>query len=169
MSFFSKLGELFASPIIGLAKDFTEARKLKKAAQAEVLVTLAKAEVEVKLAKIKSKITIAESKARMAEAQANAEHDWENIVASQMSKTWKDEYLTLFYTIIFAGLFIPGIRPYVEQGFDAAGNLPEWYIWTLTAITGATFGLRAFTKLDNIRKITRKDKDNGDQEEKETS
>jgi len=167
MGFFSKLGEFFASPIIGLAKDFTEARKLKKAAQAEVMVTLAKAEVEVKLARVKSKIAIAESKARMAEAQANAEHDWENIVASQMSKTWKDEYLTLFYTVIFAGLFVPGLRPHVQAGFEAANGLPEWYIWTLTAITGATFGLRAFTKLDNIRKLTKKGKDNGGQEEKE--
>jgi len=143
---------IIAGPIIGLAKDFTEARKLKKSAQAEIMIAVAKGEVEVKLARLKSKIAIAEAKSTMAINKANAEHDWENIVASQMAQTWKDEYLTLFYTIIFAGLFLPFTRPFIQEGFDAAGQLPQWYIWTLTAITGATFGLRAFTKLSNVQK-----------------
>lgn len=165
MGIFRAILGFISKPVTALI----ERGAIKKKAQAEQIIMLAKAEMTVKIAKAEAQATIIKAKAQMQVDKQASELQWENTVASQMQGTWKDEYLLLFYTTIFAGLFVPFLRPFIEEGFAAAGELPQWYIWTLTAITGATFGLRAFTKLENVQKTLRSANNGREEKEEETS
>ena len=119
-----------------------ETRKIKKAAQAEVLKELARAEVEAKITKVRSKAAIEEK-------QAQAEVDWEAIWAKQASTSWKDEYWTIVLSIPVGMAFIPGLSDDALRGFEIIAQMPEWYMASLMGAIGAAFGLRALTKFSN--------------------
>lgn len=114
-------------------------RKLKKAAQAEVLKELARAEVEAKITKVRSEAALAEKKVQ-------ADVDWENIWATQAAKSWKDEYWTIYLSIPVAMAFIPGLSDDALRGFEIVEQMPDWYMASLMGAIGAAFGLRALAK-----------------------
>ena len=68
--------------------------------------------------------------------------DWEAIQAQNSGTSWKDEWLTLLFSIPLVMCFIPPLVPYVEQGFQALQGMPEWYRYYLGVIVAASFGVR---------------------------
>jgi hypothetical protein len=42
--------------------------------------------------------------------------------------------------------FIPGLQPYVDAGFSALQQVPEWYMWSVGIAISSSFGLRVFAK-----------------------
>lgn len=150
------------SPLVGLAKDFTEARKIKKEAQAKVII--AKAEAEA---------TIAIAKANLASKQAEHASNWEITQAQASTTSWKDEYLTIILsapiTISFATILVamlPDSGPTLERMYTAneqawvyINMMPEWYQYLLFACVSAVFGLRLTDKFN----LFRKGKSNGGQ------
>jgi hypothetical protein len=127
-----------AFPLIGvlsaIVAPFTELGKLwleKKKVQAEgaVRVEVAKTEGEVK---------------RLQTAQE--QEGSYNIAAQEgMKYSWKDEWLTILWSIPFIACFFPEAQPYVKEGFEVLkNNTPEWYQWGFLGILVASFGLKGW-------------------------
>jgi len=68
--------------------------------------------------------------------------DWEAIQAQNASTSWKDEWLTLLFSIPLVMCFIPPLVPYVQAGFLVLKDMPEWYRYYLGVIVAASFGVR---------------------------
>jgi hypothetical protein len=135
--------------VFGIGKDFTEARKAKRLAEAEAAVI-----------KVKSRARLEEAKAEFAMKQAEHSANWEITQAQQAANSWKDEFLTVllytpvlltFATIIIAA--IPGTEEIVLRMHDATdaswvqlNEAPEWYRYLLFAAASAVFGIRLTDK-----------------------
>lgn len=75
--------------------------------------------------------------------------NWENIHATNASTSWKDEWLTLLFSVPLVMAFFPSAVPYVIDGFKALEEMPEWYRVYLGVIMAASFGVR---QLVNFKK-----------------
>ena len=78
---------------------------------------------------------------------ATSEAEWDRIMANASANSWKDEWLTILFSIplilAFCGDWGRGI---VADGFTASENMPSYYQYTLGVIVSASFGVRAATK-----------------------
>ena len=75
--------------------------------------------------------------------------NWENIHANNANNSWKDEWLTLLFSVPLVMAFFPSAVPYVIDGFKALEEMPEWYRVYLGVIMAASFGVR---QLVNFKK-----------------
>jgi len=93
-------------------------------------------------------------------ARVQQEGNWEEIMAEGSLSSWKDEYLTIIFTMPFlllwvSALFdIPWLADRVERAFQIVNQvIPAEYWWLLGAIAAASFGIRKLSDLfSNIRK-----------------
>lgn len=71
----------------------------------------------------------------------------------QMQYSWKDEYLTIVFTLPLLASFIPHeeVQAAIKQGWITIALAPEWYQWCLVGIVIATFGLRAWAARTRIK------------------
>ena len=94
-------------------------------------------------------LQLAITQAKIAKAQKDGE--WE--VEAVKNSGWKDEAMFVIVMAPLVMCFIPGLAPYVWQGFKALDNaLPDWWRWMVMATVGVSYGLKPFTKLKNLRK-----------------
>ena len=119
---------MLIKPLLGVAGDVIKGFVDTKKAKAEQKLTAIKAESEIKKKLIAGEI----------------EWDVEAMKASKDS--WKDEYLTIIFSIPLLLCFIPFTVEYVERGFAALAQTPDWYKYTLGLIVSATFSIRGATK-----------------------
>jgi len=98
-----------------------------------------KAETSAKVAKAKAEATIMEKK-------ATGEIDWDLEMAKGSANSWKDEWLTILFSIPLILAFIPGMEEVVKNGFAQLQAMPEWYQYSLGVIVAASFGVRSATK-----------------------
>jgi hypothetical protein len=75
------------------------------------------------------------------------EANWDNIQATNSGTSWKDEWLTLLFSVPLVMAFIPAAVPYVIEGFNALEQMPEWYRMYLGVIMAASFGFRQILNL----------------------
>jgi len=89
----------------------------------------------------------AEAKAQIMKSAATSEADWERIMAQGSQSSWKDEWLTILFSIPLVLVFTGDKgREIVANGFAALEVMPEWYQYTLGVIVAASFGIRSATK-----------------------
>lgn len=105
--------------------------------------------LEGKNVKAKAK---AEAEARVIVKAAESTADWERIMARNSGNSWKDEWLTLLFSIPLIMAFIPDAVPYVNEGFKVLETMPEWYQYTLSVIVAASFGVRSAIGFIKARK-----------------
>ena len=105
--------------------------------------------LEGKVAKTKAK---AEAEAAVMVKQAESVADWETAMARSSQQSWKDEGLTILFSIPLVLAFIPATVPYVEEGFRVLQNMPEWYHYALSVIVAASFGVRSVIGIMNKKK-----------------
>ena len=98
-----------------------------------------KAEAATKVAKAKAEAVIMEKK-------ATGEIDWDLEMAKGSANSWKDEWLTILFSIPLILAFIPGMEEVVQNGFAQLQTMPEWYQYSLGVIVAASFGVRSATK-----------------------
>ena len=91
----------------------------------------------------KKMVAKAEAEATVLKKSAESAADWEKIQAQNAGNSWKDEWLTLLFSVPLVMAFIPGMVEYVHLGFEALENMPEWYKYTLSIIVAASFGVRS--------------------------
>ena len=103
--------------------------------------------VETKAAETKAKVAKAEAEAQIMLSRATSEADWEKIMAQGSQSSWKDEWLTILFSIplilVFTGEWG---REVVQNGFVALDSMPQWYSYTLGVIVAASFGVRSATR-----------------------
>ncbi len=99
-----------------------------------------KAEAGAKVAKAKAEAVIMEKK-------ATGEIDWDLEMAKGSQNSWKDEWLTILFSVPLVLAFCGDWgRQVVTDGFVALEAMPEYYRYTLGIIVSASFGTRAATK-----------------------
>ncbi len=119
----------FLGPIANLAGTWLEGKVEEK-----------KAVTGAKVAKAKAEATIMEKK-------ATGEIDWDLKMADASAHSWKDEWLTILFSIPLILSFCGDWgREIVTNGFTALESMPDYYQYTLGTIVAASFGTRAATK-----------------------
>lgn len=103
--------------------------------------------VEEKKAKTAMRVAEAEAKAKVMVEAATHENGWERIMAEGTKGSWKDEYLTIIFSIPMILAFVPGMEEVVQNGFRQLEAMPEWYQYSLGCVVAASFGIRGATKL----------------------
>ena len=103
--------------------------------------------VETKKAKAKQKLVQIEAETTIMEKQIAGEIDWDVTAQKNSSGSWKDEYLTILFSIPLLLCFLPFTVEYVERGFQALSMTPDWYKYTLGVIVSASFGIKGATKM----------------------
>ena len=122
------LGALIG-PIASLAGTFLQGQLEKTKANNEVKVATAKA------------------KAVVLQRQATGEIEWDIEAIKGSTSSWKDEWLTVLFSIPLILAFVPGMEEVVSSGFLQLSRMPDWYQYSLGVIVAASFGVRSATKL----------------------
>ncbi len=106
-----------------------------------------KGKAEEKAATAKAKVARAEAEAAVLVSAATHEAGWEKIMAKGSQNSWKDEWLTILFSIPLILAFCGDWgREIVAQGFDALEAMPDYYQYTLGVIVSASFAVRSATK-----------------------
>ena len=103
--------------------------------------------VETKKAKAKQKLVKIEAETEIVKQQIKGEIDWDVEAIKGSKESWKDEYLTILFSIPLLLCFLPFTVEYVERGFAALAMTPDWYKYTLGVIVSASFGIKGATKV----------------------
>ena len=91
------------------------------------------------------KIAQAEAEAAVMQKKATGEIDWDVAQAKASETSWKDEWLTVVFTLPLI-LLLFGEEERVNNFFVALSNCPEWYQYLLGTIVAASFGFRGAAK-----------------------
>ena len=113
---------------------------------AELAGTWMSGKVEEKKAQAKTRVAKAEAEAIVMQEKATGEIDWDLEMAKGSASSWKDEWLTILFSIPLILAFIPGMEEVVANGFLQLQAMPEWYQYSLGVIVAASFGVRSATK-----------------------
>ena len=97
--------------------------------------------------KNKKEAAKADAEAKVLIRASESEAEWERIMAQNSGDSWKDEYLTLIFSIPMILCFFPFLVDDVKAGFAALEQMPEWYQYTLSVIVGASFAVRSFIRV----------------------
>ena len=105
------------------------------------------AKTQAQQANAKLKLTEAETKSKILLSKETSVADWERIMAQGSQSSWKDEWLTILFSIplilAFCGEWGRGV---VAEGFNALEQMPSYYQYTLGVIVSASFAVRSATK-----------------------
>jgi hypothetical protein len=102
--------------------------------------------VETRKAKAEQKVTEIKAKTELMQQQIKGEVDWDLEAIKNTQGSWKDEYLTILFSIPLCLCFLPFTVEYVERGFEALQQTPDWYKYTLGVIVSASFGIKGASK-----------------------
>jgi hypothetical protein len=103
--------------------------------------------MDTKKAKAKQKLMKIEAETSLMEQQIKGEIEWDVEAVKNSGDSWKDEYLTILFSIPLLLCFLPFTVEYVERGFLALAMTPDWYKYTLGIIVSASFGIKGATKM----------------------
>jgi hypothetical protein len=107
-----------------------------------------KGKANAQAAQANLKLVEAEAKATIMKSAATSEAEWEKIMAQGSQSSWKDEWLTILFSIPLVLVFTGDWgREIVASGFTALETMPDWYQYTLGVIVAASFGVRSATRL----------------------
>jgi hypothetical protein len=113
---------------------------------ADLAGTWLNGKVEEKKAESATKVAKAKAEAIVMQKKATGEIDWDLEMAKGSANSWKDEWLTILFSIPLILAFIPGMENVVQNGFAQLEKMPEWYQYSLGVIVAASFGVRSATK-----------------------
>ena len=115
----------------------------------DAVTRLAGTWLEGRVAKTKAK---AKAEATVIIKQAESAADWEAAMARNSGQSWKDEWLTLLFSVPLVMGVIPSMVPYVRDGFVVLETMPDFYQYTLSVIVAASFGVRSVIGVMNKKK-----------------
>ena len=112
-----------------------------------LLGTWLEGKVETKKAETVAKVATAKAEATIMAKKATGEIDWDLTMADASKHSWKDEWLTILFSVPLVLAFCGEWgRTIVTNGFAALDGMPDYYKYTLGIIVSASFGTRAATK-----------------------
>jgi hypothetical protein len=112
----------------------------------QIASTWLEGKVEEKKAQSATKVAKAQAEAVVMQKKATGEIDWDLEMAKGSQSSWKDEWLTILFSIPLILAFIPGMEEVVANGFAQLEAMPQWYQYSLGIIVAASFGVRSATK-----------------------
>ena len=93
------------------------------------------------------KVAVQKANAEIKVKQATGEIDWDIEAIRATQNSWKDEWITLLFSIplilAFCGDWGNDI---VQRGFVALEVMPDWYQYSLGGIVSASIGMRGVSK-----------------------
>ncbi len=93
------------------------------------------------------KVAVQKANAEIKVKQATGEIDWDLAAIQATQNSWKDEWITLLFSIplilAFCGDWGNSI---VQAGFAALETMPAWYQYSLGGIVSASIGIRSVSK-----------------------
>ena len=81
---------------------------------------------------------------RIAEIEAAKTVQLQQVISSE--KSWKDEWLTLFFSGLLGAHFIPYTQPFMLLGWDLLKNAPSEFWWIILTIVSGSFGMNIMDK-----------------------
>jgi len=60
----------------------------------------------------------------------------------QQENSWKDEWITLVFTLLFVGHFIPVLQPAFDRGWEILSSANDYFWIIVLTIVGGSFGTR---------------------------
>lgn len=101
---------------------------------------------------IDGKTAVQKAEAQIRMKEATGEIDWELAAIRATQSSWKDEWLTIIFTIPLILSFCGDWgRQVVTDGFIALQSMPDWYQISLGAIVAASFGIRSVSKFFGMK------------------
>lgn len=116
---------------------------------ASLATTWLEGSVEKSKANTAAEVALKNAEAIVYEKKATAEIDWDLEAIKGSQNSWKDEWLTILFSIPMILAFVPGMEGVVQQGFVQLEAMPQWYQVSLGCIVAASFGIRSATKIFN--------------------
>jgi len=114
---------------------------------ADLAGTWMSGKVAEKKAQSATKVAMAQAEAVVMQKKATGEIDWDLKMADASAHSWKDEWLTVLFSVPLILAFCGEWgRQIVSDGFTALEAMPQYYQYTLGTIVAASFGTRAATK-----------------------
>lgn len=102
---------------------------------------------------IDGKTQIKLTEAEIKKKQLTGEIDWDLAAIQATQNSWKDEWITLLFSIplilAFCGDWGNDI---VQRGFTALETMPVWYQYSLGGIVSASIGMRSVSKYFGAKK-----------------
>lgn len=96
-----------------------------------------------KLAEIEAEIALTQARGLAAQKAAEHEQGWEMLAAENARTSWKDEFWTVLIAIPLVLSFVPGLQPYIAEGFSVLeADVPDWYKWAVGAAISFAFARR---------------------------
>ena len=93
------------------------------------------------------KVAVQKANAEIKVKQATGEIDWDLAAIQATQNSWKDEWITLLFSIplilAFCGDWGNNI---VQAVFAALESMPTWYQYSLGGIVSASIGIRSVSK-----------------------
>jgi len=112
---------------------------------AKIASTWVEGRVKKVEAKTRMKVAEAEAKAVIMEKKVTGEIDWDIEMAKSSDGSWKDEWLTVVFTLPLL-LLMFGEYDRVSDFFLILDSAPDWYQYLLGTIVAASFGFRGAAK-----------------------
>ena len=110
-----------------------------------ILGSVVKGYFETKKEKAKQKLLQVQAETKIMEKKVSGEIDWDMEMAKASDNSWKDEWLTIIFSIPLV-LLLLGQEERVTAFFAALERAPDWYPYLLGTIVAASFGIRGATK-----------------------
>tara|TARA_B100000497_G_C7595304_1_gene357859 strand:- start:628 stop:978 length:351 start_codon:yes stop_codon:yes gene_type:complete len=99
---------------------------------------------------IDSKTQLKLTEAEIKKKQLTGEIDWDIEAIRSTQSSWKDEWITLLFSIPLILAFCGDWgNQIVQAGFTALEVMPTWYQVSLGGIVSASIGLRSISKFYN--------------------
>ena len=131
MSWFTSLLE----PIVGLIKEPIVEWQKRKTLEVEANDKEKDRQHELNLKKI-------DVATELAKQGMQIEANWDTNAQQDMKTSWKDEYLTLLFSVPLILAFFPSTQETVLKGFQTLDKTPDWYMMLVSGIVAGVFGLR---------------------------
>ena len=93
------------------------------------------------------KVAVQKANAEIKVRQATGEIDWDIEAIKATQNSWKDEWITLLFSIPLILAFCGDWgNEIVQRGFLALEVMPAWYQYSLGGIVSASIGMRSVSK-----------------------
>jgi len=96
---------------------------------------------------IDSKTQLKLTEAEIKKKQLTGELDWDIAAIQATQNSWKDEWITLLFSIPLILAFCGDWgNQIVQAGFTSLQSMPTWYQYSLGGIVSASIGMRSISK-----------------------
>ena len=111
--------------------------------------------IEIKKIKAQGAVDIERARQDMELKRITTQEDYDIEAVRGMASSWKDEFLTITFTLILLANFTPIVQDYVLVGWEYLEKAPEWFTYSYVGMVAASFGSRWLIQNRFVKSITK--------------